>query len=94
MRDTEQPGLEGATVIEFVQLAISLEQRLLHNVFAVHHGTRHAGAVTMQVRTKRGDGLKEGPVARFERSRDIVIPIRVHHRPLLALLLTLREHPL
>src|SRR5262249_32667144 len=66
MRDAEQPGLQWPTVVEFVQLAVSLEQRLLYNIFAVHHGTRHASTVAVQAWTKRGKRLQKSLIALFE----------------------------
>src|SRR5215813_13937023 len=66
MRDAEQPGLQGAAIVELVQLPISLEQSFLHNILTVHNGARHAGTEAVQTWAKRGDGLKEGLVARFE----------------------------
>jgi hypothetical protein len=66
MRDAEQPGLQRPTVIELVQLAISLEQCLLHHIFAVHDGARHASTVAVQARPKRGKSLQERLVALFE----------------------------
>jgi hypothetical protein len=76
--DAEEPRLQRAALVERVQLSIGLEQRLLHNVFAVHHRTGHAGAVAVQARPKRGDRLEERAVARVERAREIDILVAVH----------------
>src|SRR5262245_18266421 len=78
MRNAEQPRLEWATGVEFVQLPISLEQSLLHNVFAVHDGASHAGTVAVQARTKLPDGLEKRQVTCFERAR-LMLVFRVAH---------------
>src|SRR4030095_756977 len=66
MRDTKQPGLQGATIIKFIQLAIAFEHRLWHHIFAVHNGARHAGTVAVQAGTKSRESLQERLVTLFE----------------------------
>src|SRR5439155_4388318 len=61
--DAKQPRLQGTAVVELVQLAISLDQCLLHDIFAVHDRTRHARTVPVQTRPKRGDGLQKRQIA-------------------------------
>src|SRR5262249_26115854 len=80
MSDTEQPRLERAALIELVQLSICLEQRVLHDVFAVHDRTRHASTVAVQARTKRRDGLEKGDVARVEGTVGIHVKPRAAQR--------------
>src|SRR5258707_5529743 len=58
MGDAEQPWLQRATVVEFVELSIGLEQGLLNHVFAVHHRASHSRTVAVQARTKLRDGFK------------------------------------
>src|SRR5262249_31996424 len=88
MGNAEQPGLQRATGVEFVQLAISLEQRLLHDIFAIHDGARHAGTVAVQARTKVLDRLEKRQVTSFEGAR--LMPVfRVAHNAFFRLWLTL-----
>src|SRR5258708_7628610 len=60
VRDAEEPGGEVAGVVEGVELAVGLEERILHNVFAIHDGACHAGAVAVKARAQVRDGLEEG----------------------------------
>ena len=68
MRDAEQPGLERTRIVERVELAIRLEERLLDNVFAVDHRSRHPCAVTMQTRTEVGNRFEKRKIAGLERA--------------------------
>jgi len=78
MGDAEQPRLERPAVVKLVELSISLEQRLLHNIFTVHYRARHAGAVAVQARTKLRYSLQERQVACFEGTGRIRIFCVIH----------------
>jgi hypothetical protein len=66
--DTKQPRLQRAGIVKFVEISVRLEESLLHHVFAVHHGTRHASAISVQTRPKLCDRLKERKIAGLERA--------------------------
>ena len=78
--DAEQPRAERAAVVEFLQLAIGLEHRLLHHVLAVQHRAGHARAIAVQPGPQMRDGLEEGGVARIEQSERVEGWLHVHAR--------------
>ena len=71
-------GLERAAFVERVQLAVGLEQRLLHDVFAVQHRAGHPRAVPVQARPERGHRFQERLVARVEETRRVEVGVRGH----------------
>src|SRR5258708_965098 len=79
MRDSEQPGTQGTTVVIDLQLPIALEQRLLHDVLAIQDRTGYARAVTMQPRTEVSDRFQKGDVTRLKEASRFEFGLNVHH---------------
>ena len=68
VRDPKQPRLKRPAVVKGVKFAIGVEQRLLHDVFAVENRAGHAGAVAVQPRAQMRDRLQEIGVPRLKKA--------------------------
>ncbi len=74
--DAKQPRPERPAVVECVQFAKGVEQRLLHDVFAVENRAGHAGAVTVQLRAQVRDRLQEFGVPRLKEAERFDVGLR------------------
>ena len=63
MRNAKQPPTQRTRIIQQVELAIGLEQRLLHDILAIHDRAGHARAITMKRYAPLCYGLQERGVA-------------------------------
>ena len=71
-------GPSARRFVERVQLAVGLEQRLLHDVFAVQHRAGHPRAVPVQARPELRHRFQERLVAGVEEARRVEVGIRGH----------------
>jgi hypothetical protein len=71
MGDPEQPRSQGARIVEFLDLPISLEQRFLNEVFPVEDGTAHASAIAMQIGAQIGHCFQKCAVVHVEQADGI-----------------------
>src|SRR5256885_17039242 len=58
VRDAKQPRTDWPPVVERVELAVGLEQRILHHVLTIEAGAGHPGAVSVQLWAQITDGLE------------------------------------
>ncbi len=76
--DPEQPRRQRALIVEGLELAIGLEERVLNDVLAVRDRSGHARAVPVQARSEVADRLEKRKVARLETTGGDGIRRRVH----------------
>src|SRR5215471_19979143 len=79
VRDPEQPRRQRAPIIESVQLAIGLEERVLDDVLPVRDRSGHARAIPMEARPEVADRLEKREVARLESTGGVEIRTPVHN---------------
>src|SRR5256885_12211011 len=73
MRDPEQPGGEGTRVVERLELATRLEQRVLHDVLAVEDRSGHPRTVAVKARPKMGHRFQKGDITRVESAPSVEV---------------------
>ncbi|ESY92411.1 hypothetical protein [Mesorhizobium sp. LNHC209A00] len=66
MRDAEKPRPQRLPIVEQLDLAIGLEQRLLHDVLAIQRRAGHARAIAMQPGAQMRNRLQERGIAQVE----------------------------
>jgi hypothetical protein len=64
--DAKEPPSDILPILKIVQLAIGLEQDVLHDVFTIENGPGHAAAVAMQLGTVPCNSLYEPRIAGVE----------------------------
>jgi hypothetical protein len=78
VRDSEEPRPKRAAFVVRIELSIGIKKCFLNDVFAVHNGTGHAGAVAVEAWAQVGDGFEKSQVAGIKRTPGIRVDNIVH----------------
>src|SRR3954468_15771800 len=78
MGDPEEPGTQSPRIVKRIDLPVGLEQRLLHDVFAIEHRSGHARAIAMQAQAQMRQRFEESGVAHIEETARVDSWLHLH----------------